>query len=386
MIVKTLKQAKNIWKQIPVGRAKDFTGQKINKWTILYRTEDPKRPMWVAQCECGNYGRIRGGQFSKQCQECAHKAQQRDYTGLRFGILTCAAERQKRNGKTYIKCICDCGNETWVSNGNLTSGQVKSCGCLSHIYHGHQLQDLTGRVFNDLTILNFAFTQDGQRYWHCKCKCGNEKDVSTRDLNSNRVKSCGCRKYLQIKPGDRFGKLVVIKKVENKLASNGQFLFECKCDCGTPSHIVRGSCLVNGTIKSCGCGRNISYNEEYIYNLLTQQNLHFIKEYEDQKINKIYPTGGRNRSFDFFVEETYIIEFDGQQHFYYTGSGWDTKQHFQRTRKSDLIKNKYCFDNNIPLIRIPYDAEYTIDDLKLETTRFLLTPENEKEYYESRSV
>ena len=27
------------------------------------------------------------------------------------------------------------------------------------------------------------------------------------------------------------------------------------------------------------------------------------------------------------------------------------------------------------------DTKYTIDDLKLETTRFLLTPENEEEYY-----
>lgn len=42
------------------------------------------------------------------------------------------------------------------------------------------------------------------------------------------------------------------------------------------------------------------------------------------------------------------------------------------------------FCNPLAIIRIPYDADYIIDDLKLETTRFLLTPENEKEYYESR--
>lgn len=40
------------------------------------------------------------------------------------------------------------------------------------------------------------------------------------------------------------------------------------------------------------------------------------------------------------------------------------------------------YKNNIPLIRIPYNAKYTIEDLRLETTRFLLTPENEKRYYE----
>ena len=78
-----------------------------------------------------------------------------------------------------------------------------------------------------------------------------------------------------------------------------------------------------------------------------------------------------------------VIEFDGIQHFY-SFEHFGGKEKFILRHKHDLIKNKYCFENNIPLIRIPYDADYTIDDLKLETTRFLLTPENEKDYYESR--
>ena len=49
------------------------------------------------------------------------------------------------------------------------------------------------------------------------------------------------------------------------------------------------------------------------------------------------------------------------------------------------MKNKYCFKHNIPIIRIPYYADYTLEDLKLERTRFLLTPENEGEYYAKRS-
>lgn len=56
----------------------------------------------------------------------------------------------------------------------------------------------------------------------------------------------------------------------------------------------------------------------------------------------------------------------------------------ENRHKKDLIKNQYCFKNNIPLIRIPYDKDYTIEDLKLATTKFLLTPENEKFYYETR--
>ena len=385
MIIKTLEEAKKIWEEVPVGRAKDYTNQKINKWTILYRAKDSRRPMWVGQCECGNYCKLRGGEFSQQCTECQHKASRTDYTGMRFYKLVATSERETRNGKTYIKCICDCGNETWVSNGNLTSGEVKSCGCLSHIYHGKPLEDLTNQTFNDLTVIDLAFKENGQRYWHCKCKCGKEKNISTRDLTTGAVKSCGCRKYLQINPGDKFGKLTVLSKIKDKYSSSGAFLYDCKCDCGTPHHIVVGSYLVNEKVKSCGCGQSISYNEEIINNLLRQSNISFIREYKDKTLNKLHPTYGKPMSFDFYINNQYIVEFDGQQHFFYINSGWDTKEHFERTRRNDLIKNQYCFDNNIPLIRIPYDAEYDLNDLKLETTRFLLTKENEKEYYESRS-
>lgn len=77
----------------------------------------------------------------------------------------------------------------------------------------------------------------------------------------------------------------------------------------------------------------------------------------------------------------YLIEYDGIQHFE-RGHFHDSYEH---THQNDLIKNQYCFKNKIPLIRIPYDVEYDLNDLKLETTRFLLTPENEEEYYAKRS-
>ena len=85
--------------------------------------------------------------------------------------------------------------------------------------------------------------------------------------------------------------------------------------------------------------------------------------------------------FDFAIEDkngrAYLLEYDGGQHFEEI-SHWGK---LEDRRKHDLIKNQYCFKNNIRLIRIPYDTKYTIDDLKPETTRFLLTPENEQDYY-----
>ena len=53
----------------------------------------------------------------------------KDRTGERYGYLTCTDKWERRNPYIYWLCKCDCGNETWVRGINLTSGQVKSCGC-----------------------------------------------------------------------------------------------------------------------------------------------------------------------------------------------------------------------------------------------------------------
>lgn len=53
-----------------------------------------------------------------------------DLTGQRFGRLTvvsCAGRTSSRQAKW--RCICDCGNITIVSGGNLRSGNTTSCGC-----------------------------------------------------------------------------------------------------------------------------------------------------------------------------------------------------------------------------------------------------------------
>jgi len=50
--------------------------------------------------------------------------------GKRFNALVVIAEAGVKSGHSVWLCQCDCGNQTRVRTGNLTSGQVKSCGCL----------------------------------------------------------------------------------------------------------------------------------------------------------------------------------------------------------------------------------------------------------------
>lgn len=56
--------------------------------------------------------------------------------------------------------------------------------------------------------------------------------------------------------------------------------------------------------------------------------------------------------FDFYIQGV-IIEYDGQQHFEAIDH-FGGEEKFKKTQRNDRIKDKYCADNGIPLIRIPY--------------------------------
>lgn len=72
--------------------------------------------------------------------------------------------------------------------------------------------------------------------------------------------------------------------------------------------------------------------------------------------------------FDFYLPEYNLcIEYDGKQHFEpvdFSGNGKSVALAcFMMTQKHDEIKNNYCKDNNIHLLRIPYfkNVEYELE-------------------------
>ena len=113
-----------------------------------------------------------------------------DITGQRFGRLTALFPTDKREFESVVwHCRCDCGNECDVRRNQLVGGRRKSCGCL----HDGPREDLVGRRFGRLIV---QYLQPDRRrtncLWHCKCDCGNEVDVTTRDLKKGDTRSCGC--------------------------------------------------------------------------------------------------------------------------------------------------------------------------------------------------
>ena len=113
-----------------------------------------------------------------------------DLTGQRFGILT-ALRVHDNDKKTKWICKCDCGNECSVSVYLLMSGGTKSCGCLKH-KPARNAKDFSGRKFGLLTAVErLPRYKNGETYYRCLCDCGNEKIASASNLTMGHVRTCG---------------------------------------------------------------------------------------------------------------------------------------------------------------------------------------------------
>ena len=241
--------------------------------------------------------------------------------------------------------------------------------------------DLIGQRFGKLIVTQLSNKkQDNKRMWECQCDCGNITYSLTRDLRNGSRKSCGClhkntskavaqsaknrkEKTEKEKIGTNYGFLKVLSRDETKKGKYGGAYWICKCEnCGSIKS-YSDSCLYR--IKSCGCIK--SKGELKISKILTENNIPFEKE---KNFDSCKSENNRYYKFDFYVNNKYLIEYDGQQHFN-TDSGWG--EPLEQLQKRDEYKNKWCKENNIPLIRIPYTHydNLCLEDLLLETSHFL---------------
>lgn len=163
------------------------------------------------------------------------------------------------------RCLCECGNYVNVGGYQLKKSKTVSCGCSYRTPH----QNLEGKVFNRLTVLNYV---GGGGKWRCKCECQAITLVNGYHLKNSLTKSCGClhtdntkkqnlEKFLSNNLIDkRFGKLLVIgyekqKFIEKRKTGNREkykHFWKCQCDCGEIRFVSTGG-LNSGTHQSCGC-------------------------------------------------------------------------------------------------------------------------------------
>lgn len=175
--------------------------------------------------------------------------------GQRIGNLTVIGRVYNPNNRNVLYgCLCDCGEYTTVFASNLTRNHTTSCGCV-------KVPNLIGRVFGKLTVVSKkekTNSKDANIYL-CKCDCGEMREVEATLLLNNQVDNCGCSMKYHTKDirGERFGRLVALKRVDSKVSDNGRrrSVWLCKCDCGASKEVDLDS-LLRGSTKSCGCLKN----------------------------------------------------------------------------------------------------------------------------------
>lgn len=308
-----------------------------------------------------------------------------DLTGQKFGRLTVIKRAPNKGDIVQWECKCECGNQVIVRGECLRKGNTKSCGCLKkQIIYEQKCINLERQTFGDLTVLKKATqeeifnntnitTKDSSAYWWVQCNCGSLPFiVRGKDLRNGKTKSCGhlrqelSKDKINILTGQTFGLLTVVSFSGIK---NHRAIWHCKCECGNEKDIL-GTLLSNNKVKSCGCIQ--SKGESKIVKILRDNQISF----QQQKTfnNCISPISQSKLRFDFYVNNSYLIEYDGKQHFETNNSGWNTKQALKETQYRDNIKNQWCKENNIPLIRIPYTHynDLCLEDLLLETSKFII--------------
>lgn len=265
---------------------------------------------------------------------------------------------EKKASATYWNCECIyCHNQKIIRGDSIRKNPICKC----------QKEDpLINTLSNDFIILEKTEqrAKDKCIIYKCKCiNCNNIEYIASNVLRSKRkfCSICHQKKSTLIDlTGEDFGYLHVIKRdLSRGIGHEQDAYWICKClNCGAIKSI-RGFSLRNGMSKSCGCIK--SYGEEKIAQILEKNNIYFQREYIFKDL--IYQNPLR---FDFAIFNddktlSHLVEFDGIQHYEYRNTGWNNLENFKKNQIRDQIKNQYCIDNNIKLIRIKYDEEITLE-------------------------
>lgn len=256
------------------------------------------------------------------CSECTKK--------IRYANMLKSKKKNSQNRwYSSIQNICENENYTLLSDKEdmVTTKSYITYHCDDPTHKNH-----TMRISNFLS---------GKRCPECFYKNARKRYATSADEVAKRIEKCG-------------GVLLNKDDYVNQTTKNLKILCpKCKEKFTTS---LRNFTQHGGQLCPECSKTNESIGESYIRKFLENHKIDFEKEkwFPDCRDQNPLP-------FDFYLPQiNTIIEFDGRQHF-------DETNHFtyplETVQKHDAIKNNYCHDHNINLIRIPYTKMNKIDDI-----------------------
>lgn len=156
----------------------NLIGQRFGRWTVIEAMKNPTgtAAMWLCKCDCGTERGVLGknlrngrstscGCYKKEIDSQRLTQQNKnaalDLRGHKYGKLTPLEPTDRRLSSSVIwKCLCDCGNITYVSADNLRGQHpVRSCGCLGASIGEYNIQKILEE--NNIHFLTEYHPSDG---------------------------------------------------------------------------------------------------------------------------------------------------------------------------------------------------------------------------------
>ncbi len=266
------------------------------------------------------------------------------------------------NCYSKLKFKCDCGNIFEVSWNSFKKKQQKCKTCSGGI----------NKEKNSLDFFKNEFNKKGYKILSNLNNFNNKSKFCLKDKDNYKYHSS----YHDLKYGlDKFSKFnpFTIYNINNYIAINNlgikllstqkdyvdaysNLTFSC-CECGKEYKCSFGQ-IRHGRTRCQKCNKQISSLEFKTEKFLKENNIIYKKQVKFKKC--LYK---RELPFDFGIYDEnnnliLLIECDGRQHFeeinHFKSKDLSPKEALKERKLKDNIKNKFCNDNNIKLIRIPY--------------------------------
>lgn len=275
------------------------------------------------------------------------------------------------NSKSKLKFKCKCGNEfekSFDSFKNLNQRQCVNCGVKmrnkNKVHSFEYIKDFIEKHSKSECKLLSTKYVNSHAPLKIRCKCGNIFITNFNHFSTQCKMQCTeCGNFIRSN-STRLTKKDIKKYIEIDSESNCR-LIECnyknansiikiECSCGKNFKTTFNEFKWNNRRRCEKCSSSISKMEIDIINILEKHNIEYIHQHKFENcLDK------RMLPFDFYLPQYKIcVEADGRQHFEPVVFGdmtySDALENFEIVKKHDEIKNKFCEDNKIKLIRIPY--------------------------------
>lgn len=301
-----------------------------------------------------------------------------------------AKEIGHKHTMNMYSCECQCGELLVLCQGEIISGHVKSCGCVTKVRKQPLKYNLKNQYFGRLKVIDQAetFWSDSGKSrmirWNCECECKNKVVVNSRALRTGMTTSCGCYQKQCVSEtltddltNHHFGALTVIERAgsytnNGKRKSGVMAMWRCKCKCENEI-VTTGYSLKCGDTVSCGCLKS-SQAELYVEDILIENNFTKGTDYFREKcFSDLISNFGGNLRFDFVIytkSGKYCVECQGEQHYksvdYFGGD-----EMFNRRQSNDSLKHKWCAEHDYVLVEIPYTL-HTKSEIQQEIKKHII--------------